>query len=171
MYQDATLTTMALSTFGIWRPGTTNAMHGRMPAYPKPSDCVRVEWPDMPEMTFRRRFLNLVDPAPPPLTPRAGGWTRLRDRDLDILAVPMFMDCWPPAMFASMWRAGGSPGYAPTVELTVHWRAEPRSQWHLALFTSRFVTHGYVEEDGELWSEDGTLVAQSRQLALFIPPA
>ena len=41
----------------------------------------------------------------------------------------------------------------------------------LARFTSRLARDGYFEEDGELWTADGTLVAQSRQLALLLPSA
>jgi acyl-CoA thioesterase len=39
--------------------------------------------------------------------------------------------------------------------------------WLRCRFTTRFVTGGYLEEDGEVWDEAGRLVAQSRQLALL----
>jgi acyl-CoA thioesterase len=58
---------------------------------------------------------------------------------------------------------------APTIDLTVHFRAPvPVEGPLLARFRSRFVRDGYFEEDGELWTRDGTLVAQSRQLALLL---
>ena len=39
--------------------------------------------------------------------------------------------------------------------------------WVLADYRSRFSAGGAWEEDGELWAPDGTLLAQSRQLALI----
>ena len=99
---------------------------------------------------------------------RVGGWIRFADgRPIDNLAVPLLMDSWPPPMFATFLG-----GMAPTIELTVHWRnrPSPENRWHLADFRSRYLLNGYTEEDGELWDENGRLVAQSRQLARFSPP-
>jgi hypothetical protein len=36
-------------------------------------------------------------------------------------------------------------------------------------FSNRFVTAGFLEEDGEVWDGTGRLVGQSRQLALVVP--
>jgi acyl-CoA thioesterase len=64
-------------------------------------------------------------------------------------------------------------GGVPTVDLTVHFRAplplpdSPPDAWVLAVVRSRLVRDGFVEEDGEIWSRDGTLIAQSRQFALL----
>jgi hypothetical protein len=119
-------------------------------------------------MSFLARF-DYRDPTgkdmfagQPDQPARVGGWTRLVDRDLDELAVPLFADSWPPPMF----RRHG-PGAAPTIELTVHFRNAPEPGWNWCSVESQTVSGGYVEEDGEIWSESGTLIAQSRQLARF----
>jgi acyl-CoA thioesterase len=64
---------------------------------------------------------------------------------------------------------------APTIDLTVHFRAPGAvaalaAEDHLLVrFRSTTAAGGFFEEDGELWSPDGTLLAQSRQLALLLP--
>jgi len=56
--------------------------------------------------------------------------------------------------------------WTPTVELTAHVRASPAPGWLRCRFSTRFVTAGFLEEDGEVWDSTGRLVGQSRQLAL-----
>jgi acyl-CoA thioesterase len=59
----------------------------------------------------------------------------------------------------------------PTIDLTVHVRnpVPPGTEWVLVRFTTRALAGGFLEEDGELWHPDGTLLAQSRQLAVLLP--
>ena len=58
----------------------------------------------------------------------------------------------------------------PTLELTVHLRsgAAAPADWALARFVTRTAREGLLEESGEIWSRDGRLLAQSRQLALAL---
>ena len=68
----------------------------------------------------------------------------------------------------------GVIGADPTAALfgTIHFREPLRSDEAgpvLVRFTTIVVAEGFVEEDGEIWSEDGRLLAQSRQLALVLP--
>jgi acyl-CoA thioesterase len=105
-----------------------------------------------------------------------GGWIRLAEgrRPTDALLVAAYADAWPPSFFA---RQGADPGAGrgvPTVDLTIHFRASlPREgdqagDYTLVSFRSRYADEGFVEEDGEIWSRDGRLLAQSRQLALML---
>lgn len=92
------------------------------------------------------------------------GWIRLADdEDFDTVGLLMAVDAFPPTVF----NARLPLNWVPTVELTAHIRARPAPGWLRSVFTTRFVTGGFLEEDGEVWDETGTLVAQSRQLALL----
>jgi acyl-CoA thioesterase len=112
---------------------------------------------------------RLLSGAPEALT---GGWLRFSDpRPLDAVALAMFADAWWPAP----WVRLREPVAAPTIDLTVHFRAPeaaaavPAGEPVLAVFRSTTAAHGFFEEDGELWTRDGVLVAHSRQLALLTP--
>ncbi|HEY6760091.1 MAG TPA: thioesterase family protein [Baekduia sp.] len=101
-----------------------------------------------------------------------GGWLRLAEpRPADAAAIAFYCDAWLPAPFALL----KAPAPAPTVDLTIHFRTRlPLSTMApdapvLARFSSTTSHGGFFEEDGALWAPDGTLLAQSRQLALLFP--
>ena len=90
------------------------------------------------------------------------GWFELADhRPLDPIALLMVVDALPPVTFDL-----GMPGWAPTLELTAHVRARPAPGWAVVRHCTRTVAGGLFAEDCEVWDSAGTLVAQSRQLAL-----
>ena len=65
----------------------------------------------------------------------------------------------------------GPVGWVPTIDLHVHVRAIPVPGPVLARVQSRALTEGILEEDGEYWDSNGSLVALSRQTAKFRLPA
>jgi acyl-CoA thioesterase len=145
------------------------------PALPPPEECLGRDKPPpfmagTPEMM--RRFETRFAPDTAWLRGERSdvtsvtGWVRFADgRPADVASLPLFADAFPPAVFAI-----GPTGWVPTIELTVHVRARPAPGWLRARFETRFLVNGYLEEDGELWDADDNLVAQSRQLALLLPP-
>ena len=98
-----------------------------------------------------------------------GGWLGLREeRPMDALSVVLLADAWFPAP----WPRVDELMPAPTIEMTVYFRAPLPLPDPLLLgrFRTSLVRDGFFEETGELWTPDGTLVAQSRQLALLLQP-
>ncbi len=91
-------------------------------------------------------------------------------RPLDAAMVIAMADALPPPIF--MTEIG--PGAVPTVDLTLHVRADLSAvswepgDWVLTRFQTRHASGGFIEEDGELWTADGVLLAHSRQLALSL---
>jgi acyl-CoA thioesterase len=93
--------------------------------------------------------------------PTAEFWMRFADgRDADPLTLPLIVDAAPPVVL----ELGAS---STTIELNVHLRARPAPGWLACRVITRYVSGGYHEEDVEVWDSAGTLVAQSRQLALI----
>ena len=168
-----------LGTFGDLAPTGGDASPSRMedgpPDLPAPDDCVRLVPGDsgMPP-PFATNVDVRMHPddagfsrGRPSGHMRVRGWFRLPDgQPLDPFALVLATDAYPPTIF----NADLPVAWTPTVELTAHVRARPAPGWLRCAFTTRFVTGGFLEEDGVVWDETGTLVAQSRQLALVPRP-
>ena len=94
----------------------------------------------------------------------ARGRMRFADgRQPDLLSIPVMADGFPPAIFQL-----GHYGWAPTLELTIHFRARPRPGWLTVDLISRHLLNGTFEEDCNIWDSNGDLVAMSRQLGLIL---
>lgn len=150
------------------------------PAMPGPEACVAMAPPDDPTASGDGgasgppSFMHRVDLRLHPDDAwfardqvsgkaRVRGWFRLHDDEpLDTIGLLVALDGFPPTIF----NASLPVGWTPTIELTAHLRARPPTGWLRCAFSTRFVTGGYLEEDGEVWGDDGRLIAQSRQLAL-----
>ncbi len=108
---------------------------------------------------FTRRLSMQHRFGAPPFTRadrgEAGGWLGLRERrPLDAPAIAMLADAWFPAP----WPRLAELAPAPTIDLTVHFRAPLPLPDSLLLgrFRSSLVRDGFFEEDGELWTPDGS---------------
>jgi acyl-CoA thioesterase len=175
LHQDGRLLALAMAAFSRPRPGVE--FHDAvMPDVPSPDESapwVRTEAPPPPPIVHQYDMRPVVQE--PFLSGAreavAGGWIRLAEpRSVDALLAAALTDAWVPAVFARL----TAPVGVPTVDLTVHFRSalpSPDAQpddFILAMFRTRVAAEGFLEEDGELWSRDGRLIAQSRQLAAML---
>ncbi len=170
--QDGTLLGLALAAYS--QPWSGPLLdESPMPAVepPGPADERSRALRDASPPPFAQRMLMQRRFGEPPFSradrSETGGWLGIREeRPVDSLAVAVLADAWYPAP----WPRLSELAPAPTIDLTVHFRSPLPVPGPLLLgrFRSRYVRDGFFEEDGELWSADGTLVAQSRQLGLLI---
>jgi acyl-CoA thioesterase len=100
-----------------------------------------------------------------------GAWFGVGDRTrpVDAISLALFSD----ALFSPPFVRLSEPATSPTVDLTIHFRAPLHAETPGGLcfghFRSRLVHEGFFDEDGEIWSADGRLLAHSRQLAILMP--
>jgi len=141
---------------------------GAAPGLPPPERCFALEAGSARGITIAGHFDYRLAAAPgwlrgePTGDPRQAFWMRFRDgREPDLMSLPLFVDAAAPAVL----ELGA---VSTTVELTVHLRARPAPGWLACRAWTRYVGGGYHEEDFEAWDSAGTLVAQSRQLALLL---
>jgi acyl-CoA thioesterase len=142
------------------------------PPMPRPEDC-------LPSSAAPPKYIesaNLLQRLDIRLDPATSGWAvgqpsgqgviqgwlkMADDRAPDALQLLFAVDALPPVTFDL-----GLYGWTPTLELTVHVRAQPAPGWLLVRHSTRNFAGGLLEEDGEVWDSTGRLVAQSRQLAM-----
>lgn len=157
--------------------GDIEALEGPMrvdaipPDLPPPEDCVHME---PGPSGFPPALLGNIDlrihpddagyaVGQPSDRPEFRGWFRLpNDEPMDAFALLLAVDAFPPPIF----NLNLPISWAPTIELSTHLRGIPEPGWLRCRFSTRFISGGLLEEDGEIWDDSGRLVAQSRQLAL-----
>lgn len=171
--QDGRLCVLALAAFAVDMPSA--AEYAATPPAATPFEALpRIEAPEgTPPITHRLDVRPAIGALPfsGADDARTGGWLAFATpRAADALACATYVDAWWPAPFVRL----TAPIAAPTIDLSIHFRARlPVSGAGagpvLGLFTSRTSAEGFFEEDAELWSPDGVLLAQARQLALARP--
>jgi acyl-CoA thioesterase len=169
LHQDERLVCTALVT-------STTARHSPIslrkpaPRFP-PLDSVEPgEPPAPPPMMKRLDMRPSLGDAPFTSSAEAmtGGWLGLRDDDrlVDAELITTFCDAWWPPIFATLDRLMA----VPTLELTVHFRhTAPVEGPVFARFKTTTLHEGHYDETGELWAADGTLIAESGQIAMLLP--
>ena len=100
-----------------------------------------------------------------------GSWMRLEEPQvLDAPGIAALADAHIPPVFVRT----DEQLVVPTIDLTVHFRRPlphpglAADDFLLAVFRTYAAADGFMEEDGEIWAPDGTLLAQCRQLALLM---
>lgn len=170
--QDGQTRVTALATFGRLGdlPGDVGTT-ATPPDLPPPEECLGNDLapPEFLEIApIQERVDIRFDPASagwaigrPSLRGVLQGWFRLNDgREPDPISLLTVVDALPPVTFDL-----GRMGWAPTMELTAHVRANPAPGWLKVRITTGNMAGGMFEEDCEVWDSAGRLVAQSRQLA------
>lgn len=112
-------------------------------------------------------FQGKTDFGPGPL--HTGGWIRTRKpRRIDNAYLAFLVDIFYPTVLAPL----RVPAMAPTLDLTTHFRADVPAEGlddqALLVFNTTIASSGGVaDSDSLVFSEDGTLLAQARQLMLL----
>lgn len=146
-----------------------------MPPAPPPEDCPLVD-PNATHGNARRRWTRrAVDLGEPGVV---ASWLRLDPPvPIDAAVLALMCDNLPPSL------RGHQPDpelaertHSTSIEMTTYLRRaaldlEPTEEC-LVVLRSASVVDGLHQEEGEVWSRDGRLLATSRQLALvFLRPA
>jgi acyl-CoA thioesterase len=169
--QGGALCVIAVGAFAVDFQGALDYA-GQPPSVPALDDIERM--PPVPIVPMTQHFEMRPAIGAPLYTgaeeSASGGWLRFADpQPLDAPALAMFSDAWWPSPMPRLTR----PAALPTIDLTVHFRAPEAAaavdgEPVLAVFRSSTAADGFFEEDGEIWSRDGVLLAHSRQLALLV---
>lgn len=170
--QDGRLCVLALAAFSVDMPSAITYADAPAPDLPAWDALPPTPAPEgVPPITHRLHVRPAIGPAPFSGGDHAttGGWLAFAEpREADALALATYVDAWWPAPFARL----TTPIAAPTIDLSIHFRVRPApggADPIIGQFTSRTSAEGFFEEDAGLWSADGVLLAQGRQLALARP--
>lgn len=170
------------ATFGRDRPGV-DVIDVEPPALPGPDTARAVVRDALPGTGFQPPFFTNFEtrlargeewwtqgwkPGPA----RMARWFRYRtpqvlaDGRFDPLAIPPIADTMPPALIQKL-GPDREPFHAPSLDLTIHFLEDTRSQWILTDVHAVRARAGYASADAQMWDDQGRLVAVATQMMIL----
>ncbi len=152
--------------------------HARMPEVLPPERCPARRSQDSLAIHDHFEMRTAIGPATRDAerteAAMTGGWIRFAESAPWTPArIGLVADAWPPAVFSARATPPSTQG-VPTIDLTVHVLAPDRiaslapDAFVFVRFETQVLRGGYLEEDGEIWSPEGHLLARARQVAVML---
>lgn len=176
IWRDDKLLSTARAIVGPDRQGTTE-FTDRVPPSFDPPESIERETSDNPNFVRARYDTRYAVGRPMEefsgadvMVAEVAGWIRTTDHAaVDVPLAIALTDSWIPAV---MVRSGFEDKVLSTLDLTAHLFhpfTPPIDDWIAVRNRSSVSRGGYADIDTELWSTDGVLLGQSRQLGLLLP--
>lgn len=157
-------------------PDTTEFSDRTPPDFPPPESFTRETW-DNPNFVRARYDTRYAVGRPEAgytgantTVAEVAGWIRTNDHaPVDVALAIALTDSWIPAV---MIRVGFEDKVLNTLDLTSHLFhpfSPPIDDWIAVRNRTSISRDGYADIDTELWSTDGVLLGQGRQLGLLLP--
>jgi len=170
------------ATFGRDRDGV-DVIDVDRPALPQPDELAAIDRPIMLGAASEPRFFANFDQRLACGNPwwtrdwqagpaRMARWFRYRipqrlsDGRLDPLAIPPIADTMPPALVQKL-GPGREPFHAPSLDLTIHFLEDTRSQWLLTDVHASRARAGYASATAHIWDDAGRLLAIATQMMIL----
>ncbi|MCC7078135.1 MAG: thioesterase family protein [Acidimicrobiia bacterium] len=180
LVQDGAVKALGLVVLGGDRGDAVEFQDVTMPVVPPPEECPTLAdlagtYVVPAEISARYEIRPALGEVPGSASGEralTGAWIRFTEPYVpDSLFVVAAADGMPPAVLTRHLHGSRLFG-VPTVDLTIHLH-EPLplpqagvGDWCFAVFRTKKSRAGLLDEDGEIWSRGGLLLAQSRQHAL-----
>lgn len=166
--------TLATASFCRTRPGPAYAL-AEMPVVAPAASLPELPQglPGVPSFFAHvdARFAGETMPFSGASRPEVAAWVRLREPvPIDAAVAALLLDALPPAITATF----DGPRAVASVDFTVQLferlpeRAGAPDEHHLVAIRSRWADDGYAEELRDLWSPQGVLLGQCRQLLALL---
>ncbi|UVL00236.1 acyl-CoA thioesterase II [Pseudomonas sp. B21-048] len=169
--QKGQVVTLVQGSFGASRPSELAVKANAAPEMKHWDGCQELPYIKGVTPEFMRHMAMRWSVGGPPFTGNTsremGGWVRLRGEvkgeavsEAHILAL---VDAWPPSLLSHLKKPAAGSTLTWTIEFVQPLLALSTLDWCKYLVDIEYAADGYGHAAAKLWSEDGQLIAMSRQ--------
>ena len=163
----------ALASFGAARKSSIEVPSEQAPAMPAPEDSQQLPYIEGVVPEFTQHFDYRIAEGDLPFTGSSsnkfGGWVRFRqpegaeETQATISHLLALIDAWPPAVLPMLKQPAPASSLTWTVEFIEPLPAQTDVCWWQYLADVEQASDGYGVTQAKLWSNEGRLVAYTRQ--------